>query len=71
LSFESNAVKQYLPYKMAVNTAPMKSNTRGGAAIDLFGRFTEVKANWGATAPMGKERGKGIFDSTVLYMKLI
>ena len=29
--------RQYLPYKMAVKTTPMKSNTRGRAAIGTVG----------------------------------
>jgi hypothetical protein len=36
LSSEPNVIRQYSPYKMAVNTTPMKSNTRGGGAIELF-----------------------------------
>ena len=32
---EPNFIRHYLPYKMAVNTTPMNSNTRGGGAINL------------------------------------
>ena len=40
--FEPNVIKQYSPYKMAVNITPMNSNTRGGAAIDLIGCRSQV-----------------------------
>jgi hypothetical protein len=43
-SSKLNVVNECLPYKMAVTTMPIKLNTRGGAAIDVFERFAEVKA---------------------------
>ena len=35
LSSELNVIRN-LPYRMAANTMPMNSNTRGGAAIGSF-----------------------------------
>ena len=44
LSSEPNVIRQYLPYKMAVNTTPMNSNTRGGAPI--AGGNGTVEVEW-------------------------
>ena len=69
LSSELNVIRN-LPYRMAANTMPMNSNTRGGAAIGSFENSWTIPRRNMIQVP-SRDSGKGDFQILVYLESVI